>query len=112
MLNLTHTLKLSALSSLLALSAVGLTAQSASADDFYGRVRCDRDGDRCYRVQRDDDDYRSTRWRRERYDDGYSYSYSDYHTVCDSDGDRCYRSRGSYWNYREYYRRHGYHWED
>lgn len=30
--------------------------------------------------------------------------------VCDSDGDRCYYSTSPYWNYREYYRRHGYRW--
>ncbi len=30
--------------------------------------------------------------------------------VCDPDGDRCYRSEGSHWDYREYYRRHGYEW--
>jgi len=30
--------------------------------------------------------------------------------VCDSGGDRCYISSTPYWNYREYYRRHGYRW--
>jgi hypothetical protein len=42
---------------------------------------------------------------------GYSYGYG-YGVVCDSDGDRCYSSLEPYWNYREYYRRHGYHWLD
>jgi hypothetical protein len=40
---------------------------------------------------------------RRNYDDGF---------VCDPDGDRCYRSDGGYWDYREYYRRHGYRWLD
>jgi hypothetical protein len=32
--------------------------------------------------------------------------------VCDPGGDRCYRSSEPYWNYRTYYRRHGYQWLD
>jgi len=32
------------------------------------------------------------------------------HFVCDRDGDRCYSSYAPFWDYREYYRRHGYHW--
>jgi hypothetical protein len=30
--------------------------------------------------------------------------------VCDSEGTRCYQSYTPYWDYREYYRVHGYHW--
>jgi hypothetical protein len=41
---------------------------------------------------------------------GYGYGHSGY--ACDPDGDRCYRSLSPYWDYREYYRRHGYHWID
>lgn len=34
------------------------------------------------------------------------------HMVCDSDGTRCYQTTTPYWNYRDYYRVHGYHWND
>ena len=30
--------------------------------------------------------------------------------VCDSEGTRCYQSYAPYWDYREYYRIHGYRW--
>ena len=30
--------------------------------------------------------------------------------VCDSEGTRCYQSYTPYWDYREYYRVHGYRW--
>lgn len=33
------------------------------------------------------------------------------HYVCDPDGDRCYISSRGYWDYHEYYRRHGYRWQ-
>jgi hypothetical protein len=42
---------------------------------------------------------------------GYGGHYGGYR-VCDSDGDRCYGSSEPYWNYREYYRRHGYRWQN
>jgi hypothetical protein len=51
-----------------------------------------------------------------RYYEGGYYRDGDWrhelHLVCDSDGDRCYRTHDRWWNYREYYRRHGYHWDD
>ena len=68
-----------------------------------------------------DGNYQSTRPRHESRDDG-DRSYQDGNrdgyrgrsrgsdAVCDPDGDRCYRSEGSNWDYREYYRRHGYEW--
>lgn len=45
-----------------------------------------------------------------RYDDSYRYHRS--YSACDPDGDRCYSSNSPYWDYREYYRRHGYSWRD
>jgi hypothetical protein len=33
-----------------------------------------------------------------------------WHRICDSDGDRCYFAHGRSWDFREYYRRLGYHW--
>ena len=47
------------------------------------------------------------------YDNGYyggNDSYSAAHLVCDNEGSRCYRSYAPYWDYREYYRIHGYRW--
>jgi hypothetical protein len=32
--------------------------------------------------------------------------------ICDSDGDRCYPSHRTRWNFRDYYRRLGYRWND
>jgi hypothetical protein len=58
-------------------------------DDAYGDGR--RDRSHRHRGHRRHGDY----------DDGF---------VCDPDGDRCYRSDSPYWDYREYYRRHGYRW--
>ncbi|MDE2181452.1 MAG: hypothetical protein KGJ78_00370 [Alphaproteobacteria bacterium] len=114
MLNLTHTLKLSVFSGLLTLVTMGASAPPALAASD-GRLYCDNDGDHCYRVERYD--------RGGYYDSDYSDRnhyrfYQDFdndrgtYRVCDSDGDRCYLSREPYWNYREYYRRHGYHWDD
>lgn len=66
-----------------------------------------------------DDDYDGDhpRYRKscgsDRCRDGYDrggYDGSRTFRVCDSDGDRCYGSTSPYWNYREYYRRHGYRW--
>ncbi|MDR3526431.1 MAG: hypothetical protein P4L57_04060 [Rhizomicrobium sp.] len=109
------------LKSILALGVLALGSlaivQTASAGD-EGCYRdcapryCDRD---CYRsALRYDRDYDN------RYDRGYEdrdgYRDSDWsgrglRYVCDSDGDRCYASESRYWDYREYYRRHGYHWQ-
>jgi hypothetical protein len=110
MLNLTSALKISAIGILLAVAA---TVQPAVAGD--DGAYCDDSGYHCYRVRRDDD---SDYYRRDGYyDGGYGRDYGrdydgDRHYVCDSDGDRCYSSRGRYWNFHEYYRRHGYHWDD
>lgn len=37
--------------------------------------------------------------------------YSDAHLLCDNSGARCYQGSRSSWSYREYYRLHGYRWE-
>lgn len=91
-------------------AAVFTIASAARADDrgYY----CDDGGYRCIRVQ-NSDDWRSEDhwWSRYDRDDRRDYG-RDRHVVCDPDGDRCYESRGWRWNYREYYRRHGYHWND
>ncbi len=43
---------------------------------------------------------------------GYGPDYGGYgHLVCDNAGDRCYRTNAPGWNYREYYRQHGYSWD-
>ncbi|MDE2112473.1 MAG: hypothetical protein KGJ79_15115 [Alphaproteobacteria bacterium] len=117
----TNVVKITILGSLLALGALA-TAQSASADDdgrcggVYCHVVCDRDGDHCYRTEARGDDwhhghdyYSDHNWDHGRdWDRGYHHM----RYVCDTDGDRCYRSGSDYWNYREYYRIHGYHWAD
>jgi hypothetical protein len=47
------------------------------------------------------------------YGNGYYGGYGGgSHYVCDTYGDRCYSSYAPYWDYREYYRRHGYRWND
>jgi len=75
---------------------------------------------RGYHGRRHHHGYRHRGYRDYSYSD-HGYGYSDYgygevgysgFVVCDPDGDRCYRSREPYWNYRTYYRRHGYHWLD
>jgi len=71
-------------------------------DGYYGRGRYDRDG------YYGGGYYGGGYYRDGYYGDGDGYR----HLVCDSDGDRCYRSYRDCWDYREYYRRHGYHWED
>jgi hypothetical protein len=48
------------------------------------------------------------------YDNGYyggNDSYSAARLVCDNEGTRCYSSYTPYWDYREYYRIHGYRWD-
>lgn len=91
------------------------TADVATRCGAYGcqAIRCNYTGDRCYRI---DGSAYGGGYYRSRYDrdyDDYDRDYADGyggHLVCDSDGDRCYRSHEPWWNYREYYRRHGYHW--
>lgn len=127
-----------ALAALLALGASALGAGTAAAatavrcgphDCDY--IHCDESGNRCYRVDRPHylgergrydhagyygGDYRRDYDRNYRRDDrrrdGDDYARARWlHTVCDSGGDRCYRTHARWWNYREYYRRHGYRWE-
>ena len=90
------------------------------SDRAYGD--CSDDWRYCDRYLRDDAPYvyRSGYYGRRDFGHGYRYRHSHYGRrygyadgiVCDSDGDRCYGSSAPYWNYREYYRRHGYHWLD
>jgi hypothetical protein len=95
-----------------AMAGIALLSTAAVAGD--GSLHCDDSGYHCYRVRRDDDDALD-RWRGEvpwygRYgDDDYDRGR---HMVCDPDGDRCYLSRGWRWDYRQYYRLHGYRWND
>jgi hypothetical protein len=107
----------------------GLSSTRALAGSYDGydrgdygrdceRYCYDRDYDGGYRDYDRDDGYYGgyrdyDRYYPARYGgyDGYGYRHHR-HYVCDPDGDRCYRSRSYYWNYREYYRRHGYRWED
>ncbi len=95
-----------------------LTTMPASAGDIATRcgaygceaIHCNDTGDRCYRVS-GYGGYGEGRYYRSGYRAyGGDGDYEGLHTVCDSDGDRCYRSDEPYWNYREYYRRHGYRW--
>lgn len=78
----------------------------------YSRRDRDRDADLAY------DDPRRKRSHtgqdgREKYDGYYGRGgYDRGYRVCDSDGDRCYLSNSPYWDYRQYYRNHGYRWDD
>ena len=109
---LVKALKISAIGCLFVLG-MPIPAHAGGYDD--GRIYCDDSGYRCYRARRDDDDSYWNRddWRGDR-DGDYRDRDWDWgrHEVCDSDGDRCYSTSGRYWNYREYYRRHGYRWND
>jgi hypothetical protein len=55
--------------------------------------------------------YHSGRYDENGYDGRYYHGHHKF-IVCDSDGDRCYRSSRRHWNYRKYYRHHGYRWLD
>lgn len=108
--------KLNALNGHILAALLSLTALPAFAGDG-GRVYCDDAADRCYRLQRDKaDDYRSgDRWQNDyRWDSRYDDADYDRgrHAVCDPDGDRCYLSRSWRWDYRQYYRLHGYRWDN
>lgn len=111
MMRISKTLQTAALAGVLGLGMLAATTTPAKADRAY--TRCDRDGDRCWRVVCDwdgDDCHRyaiPTRyrdWRNGYYRDRYN-SYDRYYDrgyydsgyrrwVCDRDGDRC------YWSYR------------
>ncbi len=123
-----NTARVAVLGGLLAVGTAIAVSGSAWAGgyDNNGRAYCDEDGYNCYQVRPGDrygPEYRpDSRYDREDYRDGdrddyrdgyYREGYDrDWHTVCDPDGDRCYRSSSGYWNYREYYRRLGYRWQD
>jgi hypothetical protein len=102
------------LGSILAVSLAAITPAAHAGDDGYYPHR-DYDRDSYCDSRCDDRDYERHGYRYE--EDGYDWRYrdDDYsrgdYRVCDSDGDRCYRSGEPFWDYREYYRRHGYHWE-
>lgn len=77
---------------ILVLSLAAITLPACAYDEGYDHHRHYHD-DGYY--SRDRDDYEHGRYR-----------------VCDPDGDRCYRSSEPTWDYHEYYRRQGYHWEN
>lgn len=84
-----------------------LAGLGAAAPAFAGdHVTCDYSGYHCYRAQ----DGRDLSWY-SRYDSDDVYDRGR-HVVCDPDGDRCYLSRSWRWNYRQYYRLHGYRWDN
>jgi hypothetical protein len=103
-----------------AVFAAGGTAQAGSTatrcdDKGCVHIHCNSTGDRCYRYV---GDYESRHSADRCYDCENDESYSPRdedappNLLCDSDGDRCYPSWRRRWNYREYYRRLGYHWGD
>ncbi|MDE2181412.1 MAG: hypothetical protein KGJ78_00165 [Alphaproteobacteria bacterium] len=101
--------KTAALAGLFGVGAMVAMATSASA--HYSYVRCDSDGDTCWRVVCDDDgddcnrvrtfhrsDYDRGGYWNGIYGDGFSFDWSSgdrdqyyrgRHWTCDSDGDRC-----------------------
>ncbi|MBV8978244.1 MAG: hypothetical protein JO261_08090 [Alphaproteobacteria bacterium] len=81
-------------------------------DGYYGGYYGDGYGAGSYFDGGYDGDGYHGGYYRDRYDGDGHYGYGYRHVVCDSDGDRCYRTYRDCWDYREYYRRHGYHWED
>jgi hypothetical protein len=97
----------------------GATAGStATRCDSHGcvHIHCNANGDHCYRY----DDYDPRAGRRDcagcgEGDQALGHRFragENSHRVCDSDGDRCYASRATHWNYRVFYRRHGYRWDN
>jgi hypothetical protein len=70
-------------------------------------IHCNSTGDRCFRYA----DGHSVSPFEDRYF-RYGGATDQSHLTCDSDGDRCYPSQGAQWNFREYYRRLGYRWND
>ena len=119
---LRHPLKSMIILGALALGAAVLVQTASAGDEGEGCYRdcapshCD--SDRCYRNERRYDSSYNSRYDYHRRYDGNRDWYRDGewsgrrpHYVCDSDGDRCYPSEYRYWDYHEYYRRHGYHWQ-
>lgn len=86
-------------------------------NDRHRDKRAYRDLDRAYDQRDDGREYRHRGRGRdhgeEKYEDHYGRGgYDRGYRVCDSDGDRCYLSSNPYWDYRQYYRNHGYRWDD
>ncbi|HEY3777587.1 MAG TPA: hypothetical protein VGL35_05975 [Rhizomicrobium sp.] len=91
---------------------------TATRCDAHGcvHIHCNPSGDRCYRYG--DEQFRHVRGAcgdcglgpGERVH-GLNMETGG-HLVCDPAGDRCYSSDAPHWDYREYYRRHGFRWEN
>lgn len=95
----------------LTLPTAALAGSTATRCDAHGctHIHCNATGDRCYRY--DDPDGRSGRSGCAGCGETFARVGQTSRRLCDSDGDRCYVSQGRQWDYREYYRRHGYRWE-
>lgn len=79
--------------------------RSTRSRDLNAPYDARSDGDRRYHRRRGGEE--------EKYDGYYGRGgYDGGYRVCDSDGDRCYMSSRPYWDYRQYYRNHGYRWDD
>lgn len=97
-------------------------ARDGKGDRRYSRRYRYRDDDPSYLDRPYDGRYGYSDGRRpksgkggkgEKYDGYYGKGgYDRGYRVCDSDGDRCYLSNSPYWDYRQYYRDHGYRWDD
>jgi len=104
MMHFSKTLKTTAVAGLFSLGFLGASSGPALANRSY--LRCDRDGDRCWRVVCDND---GDDCRRYRIDTGYNgYRHRDWNYdsgayrhdrydgrrwVCDRDGDDCHWNR-------------------
>ncbi|HEY6578724.1 MAG TPA: hypothetical protein VIY09_05340 [Rhizomicrobium sp.] len=91
----------------------GSTATRCDAQGCI-HIHCNSTGDRCYRyedprpapdAERGCADCSADEGRLAAAVPGHGRS------LCDSNGDRCYYSASARWDYREYYRRQGYHWD-
>jgi hypothetical protein len=84
----------------------GSTATRCNAQGCV-HIHCNSTGDRCFRYA---DGHRVAPFEDRNFRYGGAPDPSP--LTCDSDGDRCYPSLGARWNFREYYRRLGYRWND
>jgi hypothetical protein len=78
-------------------------------------IHCNSTGDRCYRYEGGYGTHRATARCYDCESDEYHAAGGDDrypNLLCDADGDRCYPSRHRHWDYREDYRRLGFHWDD
>ena len=103
MLHFSNTLRTAALAGLFGLGFIAASTGPALAERSY--VRCDRDGDRCWRVvcDNDGDDCRRQRidtsyygYHRNWYDRDRYDNYGRRRWVCDRDGDDC------HWSYNRW----------